>query len=318
MFIINNTQLEELLFCMNKWQYIFIGSQIGVDFLNPWEKEMLIKNGVNVEDFKNEKGIIEYSFLFGLLSQALSDERANKMNFDKFKKFVKSGNFIPLTEEEEFSLEQVKTRSYNDISGLGKRISNSISNTIIQSNQKEILKIKETIKEKSIEAIQLRKSATKLASELGELTKDWGRDWLRIAYYITHESFNVGRAQGILRQYGEDAQVYFDVFPDACKHCKILYLINPDDENSLPKIFNIKDIINNGSNIGRKVDEYLPTVSPIHPYCRCIINYYNPEFDWDEDLQSYLKVRKYKSKNSKLKDVKLNIEISKAVECCAL
>ena len=106
-----------------------------------------------------------------------------------------------------------------------------------------------------------------MASEIGHATGDWERDFLRIAYYVLHNAYNYGRARTIFRDYGEDAEVYFNVLKGACKHCMELYLTDPDDIESPPKIFKLKDVLANGNNIGRKVADWLPTISPIHPYC---------------------------------------------------
>ncbi len=138
------------------------------------------------------------------------------------------------------------------------------------------LTIRDAIKQEAISAVELRKNAQYMVGKLGDLTQEWERDWLRISYYLLHESFNVGRAENILREYGENAEVYFDVFPDACKRCKELYLEDPNDENSEPIIFKLKDLIANGNNIGRKSADWLLTISPTHPFCRCIIEYKLP------------------------------------------
>ena len=50
-------------------------------------------------------------------NNALADERAKQMDYKQFQKFIKSGQFVPLTDEELFVLDQVKTQSYNDITG---------------------------------------------------------------------------------------------------------------------------------------------------------------------------------------------------------
>lgn len=306
--IFNNEQILDVLSILDRYQSIFILNQLGVNYLTQSEKNILISVGIDLNEFKNKKGVIEHAFLFGMLSEAISDQRTKKMNYSQFQKFLKSGNFIPLTEQEEFALEQVKNRSFNDISGLGSRIKTGTSNVLIRSNQKQQAAVKKIIQEKSIEAVNLRMSASELARELGRATEDWERDFLRIAYYILHEAYNTGRAQSVLKNIGEEAEVYFDVFPGACKRCKELYLEDPNDPNSKPKVFKLKDIIANGNNIGRKVDEWLPTISPIHPYCRCIVNVKPKNMEWDSELRSFIIPVKVISK--KFKD-KLNIKIER-------
>jgi len=300
-----------MLSILKKYELIFIAGQLGLDFLSQTEKDILRAYGIDLDKYKDEEGIIEHAFLFGILAEAIGDDRAKKMSYASFKKFLESGKFIPLTEMEEFALHFVKQRAYTDITNLGNRMRNSLSNSVLRNNQQQSLLVQKVIQKKAIKAIELRSGARALAADLANVSKDWEVDWLRIAYYITQEAYNSGRSQSILREYGPDAEVYFDVFPGACHKCKELFLEEPENPDSKPIVFKLKNIIANGNNIGRKTADWLPTVSPIHPYCRCIINYKKPGFDWDEELRAFVKPVKRKSSHSKLKDIKLDVKVSK-------
>lgn len=310
--IFSNQQIQEILDILKRWELVFICDQLGTDFFSAGDKAILRAAGIDLKKYKNKKGIVEHAYLFGILSEALGDARAAAMNYDQFKRFLASGNFVPLTEAEEFALDQLKNRAYTDISGLGSRIKQGTTNAVVRANLQQQNVVRDLVKKQAIKAVELRIAPTGLASDLANLTEDWGRDWLRIAYYLMHEAYNSGRAQSILKNHGGDAEVYFDVFPGACKHCKELLLEDPDDPQSKPKVFKLKDLIANGNNIGRKVAEWLPTISPIHPYCRCIINFKRPGYEWDEDLRAFTKPAKIQPKNPKLQNVKLNIKVSKA------
>lgn len=312
--IFNRVQINEMLSILKRYELIFIAGQLGVNFLTDIEKEILKASGIDLKTYKNSNGIIEHAFLFGILADAIGDDRAKKMNYNSFKKFLASGNFIPLTDEEEFALQQVKNRAYTDITNLGNRMRGAFSNSVIRNNQQQSLMVQKVIRDKTIEAVELRSGARTLASELANVSKDWEVDWLRIAYYLTHEAFNIGRSQNILKNHGADAEVYFDVFPEACHTCKELFLEDPEDPDSKPIIYKLSDLIANGNNIGRKAEDRLPTISPIHPYCRCIINYKEANLGWDEELRAFTKVTKKQSINPKLKNVKLDISVKKAEE----
>lgn len=309
--IFSQSQIQDMLSILKKHELIFIAGQLGLDFLSQFDKDILRASGIDLDKYKNKQGIVEHAFLFGILAEAIGDDRAKKMSYANFKKFLASGNFIPLSEQEEFALQNVKQRAYTDITNLGNRMRNSLSNSVLRNNQQQSLLVQKVIQKKAIKAIELRSGARGLASDLANTSKDWEVDWLRISYYITQEAYNSGRAQSILKQYGSDAEVYFDVFPEACNHCKELYLIDPENPDSEPIVFKLKDIIANGNNIGRKTADWLPTISPIHPYCRCIINHKKPGFDWDNELRAFVKPVKKNVVNPKLKGVKLNIKVSK-------
>lgn len=305
------SQIKDILSILRNHQLVFIAEQLGLNYLTQSEKDILLAAGIDINKYINAQGIVEHAYLFGMLAEAIGDDRAKDMNYQEFQKFLKSGQFVPLTEEEEFALEQLKNRAYTDISGLGNRVAQGTNNVIIRANMRQRRLLRDIVKKKAINAVKLRQGATKLAQELGHATEDWERDWLRIAYYLLHEAYNYGRAQAIFRDYGEDAECWFDVYPGACKKCKELYLEDPDDPDSMPKIFKLKDVIANGNNIGRKSEDWLPTVDPIHPYCRCTLNVKKPGYEWDDNLRSFVKPQKYVPKNKKLQGVKLNIKVKK-------
>lgn len=309
--IFNQGQIQDMLSILKRYELVFIAGQLGLDFLSQSDKDILIAAGVNLDKYKNKKGVVEHAFLFGILAEAIGDARAKKMTYAQFQKFLASGNFIPLTEEEEFALQTVKNRAYTDITSLGNRMRTGLSNVVLKNNQSQSVLVQQMIKQKTVKAIELRVGARGLAADLAETSQDWEVDWLRIAYYLTHEAYNSGRAQSILKEYGADAEVYFDVYVGACNRCKELYLVDPEDPDSEPKVFKLKDIIANGNNIGRKVKDWLPTISPTHPYCRCTINHKKAGFAWDAELRAFTKPIKKTSTNTKLKNIKLNIKVSK-------
>lgn len=296
-------QIQELISILDNSKIIFIASQLGTSYLSPLDKIRLKKAGIDLSKFTNKQGVLEHAFLFGILSEAIGDKRAKKMSYVDFKKFLASGNFIPLNQTERNALEQIKFRAFTDITNLGNRMKNAVSNAMIQQNLSRADMVAQVIRNKAMKAVQMRQGARALAAELADTTKDWEVDWLRIAYYLTHEAYNSGRAQSILRNNGKDAEVWFDVYEGACEACRELYLTDPDDIDSEPKVFKLADVIKNGNNIGVKRKDWKPTISPTHPYCRCTINYKDPNMEWDAETRSFTKPIKKVSKNPKLRNI---------------
>ena len=312
--VFTQAQINDMLSILTRYQLTFILNQLGPTYLTAAEKALLLAAGIDVNKYVNKKGVIEHAFYFGILADAIGDERAKKMDYPQFQKFLASKNYIPLTAEEEYALQQVKNRAYTDITNLGARMRSSLSNSVLRSNQQQSLIVQKMIRSKTIKAIELRSGARALAADLANTSQDWEVDWLRIAYYLTHEAYNAGRAQDILKNHGANAEVYFDVYEGACKRCKELYLEDPDDPDSKPIVFKLNDIIANGNNIGRKSADWKPTISPTHPYCRCTINYKDPDLEWDADLRAFVKVKKKTSTNPRLQGVKLNIKVTKGID----
>lgn len=309
--IFSFAQIQDMLSILKRHELTFIALQVGASFLTPADKALLLAAGIDVNKFTNKQGIVEHAFLFGCLAAAIGDKRAKGMSYAQFQRFLASGGYIPLTDVQRFALAQVKMRAWNDITNLGNRMRNAVTNVVIQTNRQRAAMAQRMIQEKTIKAIELRQSTRQLASELANASQDWEVDWQRIANYLMHEAFNTGRAAAIEREAGPDAEIYFDVYPGACARCRELYLTDPGDPNSEPKIFKLSDVRANGSNIGRKPDQWLPSIEPTHPYCRCTLNWKRPDRAWDANVRAFTKVIKKVSKNPKLQGVKYNIKITK-------
>jgi len=115
------------------------------------------------------------------------------------------------------------------------------------------------------EAITNRETVSELKTNLFGMLDDKVRDWQRVA----HTEMNAAIQNGVYREIrekssdGEDQLVFKRPAPDACKHCKRLYLV----DGIRPKIFRLKDLTE--SNVGMKAPNWQPTIGPIHPWCHC-------------------------------------------------
>lgn len=282
---------------------LFIGQNIGKDVLSKKDIKLLKSRGIDVTKLPKQT-IADYAYQFGIIAQALGDKRSKDLTFDQLKKFIESKNYIPLTSSEKAALGFVKQQMYSDIKGLGNRISQDFSQIAIEVDQKRRIKYENIIKNEAIKALEYRKSVSELSSEIGHKTKDWARDFDRISDYVMHNAFQQGIASNLLKNHGEDVKVFFSVYPGACKHCIRIYLT--DGIGSKPKQFTLKSVIANGSNIGRKVIDWKPSISPLHPWCRCTLHVVPENGIWDTAKKRYIIGRNTYGVNRKSK-VKITI-----------
>lgn len=110
------------------------------------------------------------------------------------------------------------------------------------------------------------RSPSKLAQTLNRLTGEYGRNWKRIVETEFQALANESTAKEALKWYGEDAEVARVPESAACKYCKKLFLKG----DGAPKIFKVRELLGNGVNVGRKPAQWLATLWPIHPQCRCL------------------------------------------------
>ena len=282
--IFNTDQIAELTGVIDFFHTLFIGQNIGKDVLSKADIKLLEKNGIVVDTLSGT--FAEEAYKFGILASALKDKRTKGLTYNDFKKFINSGNFIPLTSAEQSALMAVKQHMYADIKGLGNRIAQDFSRTIIEASLKQRAKYEQVIKKTATKAIQNRWSVNQMASELGHKTGDWARDFDRISDYVMHSAYQQGIASQLLKQYGEDVKVFFSVFERACKHCVATYLT--DEVGSEPKQFKLVDVIANGNNIGVKAADYKPSVDPLHPYCRCTMHNVPENGVWDAEKKQFV------------------------------
>lgn len=150
--------------------------------------------------------------------------------------------------------------------GLGNRMADQIVSAANAEDQALRAKMVTTIQTETARAIENRLTVSNLASNLGHATNDWARDWRRIAATELQNAHQHGLATAIAHDFGPDALVAKVPTDGACPKCRSLYL-----ENGRPKIFKLSDLMANGTNIGRKSKEWLPTIGAIHPWCKCTL-----------------------------------------------
>ena len=280
--ILSPQQIQELLDILAQQQIMFVGNNLGSDVLTEHDKRVLRNVGIDVASLPKQ-GMIDDAFHWGMLSDAIGHQNAKNMTYGEFKKFVQSKQWIPLTTREKFMKDLYKQRAYSDSMNLLDRMQKDMKNAIYASSQNTIGDPKEfekLLRKEGAKSIVDRKSVKQLSSELRSKSKDWSRDMDRIADYVSHTAFDMGRAMNIVKNYGEDARVYKTVYPGGCKHCIRLYLTK--GMGSTPKVFKVSELIANGSNIGRKAKDWKAVIGATHPWCRCTLHRYEEGSIFDE------------------------------------
>jgi hypothetical protein len=150
-----------------------------------------------------------------------------------------------------------------------------------------------------------RKSLGSIVSELGHRTENWAHDWGRIVDTEMNNIFQQGRAEVFEKEDGPDVLVYKQVYPGACRHCISKYLTN--GIGSKPKVFKLSDLIANGTNIGRKVINWLATITGLHPFCRCHLNKVPKGYVWDEEKEMFNIPKDFKRKIDRKSKIIINV-----------
>lgn len=279
-------QLNEVLTIIHTNQAVLTGQQFGLEFLSEYDKSLLEANGIDWENLYSEEfDSIYQSFHFGMLSQALSDTKSLKQfTYPELKKYIQGGKYIPVTEREKREVDYIKSQTLSDIRTLNGRIFQDLNGVLVnQSLQSQREFLKKEIEEGIIE----KKTIKAIANQIAEKTGDWNRDFDRIVEFQANSAYQEGRAAFISKNSeSEDPEVYKLPQPkSACKHCVKHYMTEGLD--SEPRIFKLSELKANGTNIGRKVDDWKAVLGSMHPFCRCTLFSKPKGFKWNSSTRSY-------------------------------
>lgn len=283
--ILTPKQIEEALKIVDKYTLTFVAQSVGEDILTKEDRDTLQSFGINIDNIKPHDSAVTRAFKFGLLSDALGHAASQKLTYQQFTTSLRDGSFIPLNTQEKSMLQSLKYNTYGDVNRLGGNVKNDIRTGIIEIDKMGQARAGAVVRDSVREGIEKRKSVSQVASMIGKKTDQWNRDLLRIANYNMHEAFNQGRLSNMQRSATAGARVFFDVYPGACKHCIRVYLTA--GFGSEPKLFKIEEIRGNGTNIGKKAKDWLPTVGPVHPNCRCTVNEVPEGYKWNPSTRAF-------------------------------
>lgn len=158
---------------------------------------------------------IEDAYLYGQLLAQLDNPAVQGMTLEQFKKFIKT-NPIPLSDIEQRAVAMAQQFAAQYVVGLGNKVNQQTGAMMIEADDDLRRQLQETIRDKTAENIARRESTKKLKSDLGWATKDWARDWDRIAITEKHSAMQAGVRDSIRAEHGADALVAKVPMPDAC------------------------------------------------------------------------------------------------------
>lgn len=290
-------QVHTIVELLDRQLILFTATTLGAHVLSDSDKNLLQSYGIDYNHVYDEsKDIVSLNYQLGMLSELLG-QQTKDVTYDQLVRYVKSGQHIPLNERERATIDSIKMQAVSDIKAHKGRIFQDINNVV--NNKLGDLKAdqREFIREQVLQGVSERKARKDIARDIARLTGDWSRNFNKSVQYISHTALNEGRAAVLEKRYqgtNQEPKMYFQVQTDACDHCVDAYLTN--GVGSEPKIFTLKQLQQNGSNIGRKINERLPTLSAYHIHCRCLATEYiegtiwnGTRFVFDKNYKSSIK-----------------------------
>lgn len=202
------------------------------------------------------KSFIDRSFKLGKLkgkTRARINLKDIENHFDKLSN--KDNEFVNL-----YSFE-----SEQDISNILQKQRTKLSRLSVEVLKRKMNLVEDTFKDEPI-------PRRWLAGELRKITGDTKQDWDMVIRTELVNSQQEGMARSIIdgtSPYsvdGGDTIVFKRPNHDACKHCIKHYL---EKDRVTPKLFKLSELMVNGTNYGKKVQDWKATLGVMHPHCQC-------------------------------------------------
>jgi hypothetical protein len=255
--MLTKAQLEKIETLIRQRFLGFTYEALGERALTREELEELKRAGLLRGNVRN---LVAEGYTLGKVVASLEDEAGRSLTYEQAKRAALK--MTPMTEVEKRSIEWAQDHAGQYIKGLSDDMVKEVRASAARTASSAI----RAVQDKIAEAIRDRKTVSELRTSLFDAIDDRARDWQRVAFTEMNESIQRGIYQEIRRNspVGSDQLVFKRPNPDACKHCKRVYL---EDDGVTPKVFRLSELEDN--NYGKKAADWGPTIGSVHPWCQC-------------------------------------------------
>lgn len=227
----------------------------------------------------------------GVIASRSGEQSVEKMSEEAFWQYIAHAPPNLMSHERD-AIQAARASIGRSISGLGDEAVGEFARAVRDEDAK--LRHDDVISAAKHEAAKMAaktNAANIIAARLRRKFKKLNRDWLMIATTELHNVTEEGRANAILSSVapGVDPRVFKRPRTDACKFCKLLYLV----DGKRPRLFRLSQLVANGTNHDRRAKrptlrgvnatEWKPTLGALHPWCQCTLFMLPDGFSFDSD-----------------------------------
>lgn len=305
--IFTTEQIQQIFGTINYRLAQVVADVLGKDFLSEEDKSILSFYKFDWEKKYNELSPYWKIFLFGRVSALIPNSSILSLSKKDIDKYAALKQNKEISNRDILEYKAAAFRTYSHIKGIGDKIKASVSGSITSQelNLSVAQRRGDVLKEELKEGVLKKKAVQSIVSDIGGKLKEWDRDWGRIVETEMQDIYSLGKAQEIMEKSGVDALVFKDVYGGACKNCIRLYLTN--GIGSKPIIFKLSKLIENGTNVGRKVKEWKATLGAVHSFCRCELRQIPDGYVWDDEKKSFVPSKVIERKVERRSKVKITV-----------
>lgn len=250
-------QLKDIQDIIKKRILRFSYEALGERSLTPGELNTLKDAGLLPRSTRN---MIGDAHILGRIGALAPEAARYGISYDGVLRAAK--RLMPLTDVERKMIGFAQTTAGEHIQRLSDYMVRTTSSLSARASSDALMAVQDGVSQ----AIANRDTISELKTQLFNLIDNQSRDWQRVA----HTEMNNAIQNGIYHEIrekspdGSDQLVFRRPNPDACEHCRRLYL---EEDGITPKLFKLSDLAS--SNIGKKARDWEPVMGSTHPWCAC-------------------------------------------------
>lgn len=264
--VISESRLQKIREIIDKHYSRLILSVLGNSKLTPNQLAQLKNAGF---DTKNNESLMGLIYYHNFINNPIDTNSPTSVEDMKSQQSVVG--MKPQGLANDFSVENIDATTRQHIEKMKLDVATRLENIIRQNNTNYKFNALQNLDRTDV-ADQLVKESSlgRVKQQLRDTSKDATRDWQRVALTEMSNAIGAGSVDRIVTDNRDkdpdEVYVYRVIVGDAltCKWCRRFY----GDVGEAPKIYKLSTLLSNGSNFGKKRDQWAPVVGATHPNTR--------------------------------------------------
>jgi len=264
--VIKKETIQRIRDIINKHHNHVIISMVGRTALSPSQLRELRAQGINVD---NESSILAETYYHNWLNEHGSTTAPTSYQDMKSQQ---RPSMLPIGEAHEVSIEHANASLLHVIEKQKGDVMSRIEGFIRDNNAAYKNNALQNLdRSEGLDKLIKENTIPQLKRKLRDYSRDASQRWDRIVHTEVSNAIGLGSTDRIVSDNRtkdlDEVYVYRIVQNDGalCKYCRRFYL----DSDGSPKVYKLSTLLNNGSNYGRKADQWKPVTTATHPNERC-------------------------------------------------
>lgn len=190
----------------------------------------------------------------------------------------------------EYTIKHLQNNAGHYIDKLFEKQIGELSSIVNQQILSNVNQMRSTVRDELAEGVTQNQMLKDISRRIREKTQDYSKDWDRIVTTEIARAQNFGAMDAIIANNPEKSHDEIFVYKTGphdsktCASCKKFWFTS----GGAPKVYKLSELMANGTNIGKKARDWLPTVDNTHPNERHFLMELPPSFGFKDGKLSYV------------------------------